>query len=49
MAGDQRVFHAAMEAIQHLDYSAMQPEQLQVVSGHRSWQGCIHSFADWLG
>ena len=30
---DQRVLYAATEAIQHLGYSTMKPEQLQVVSG----------------
>ena len=30
---DQRVLYAATEAIQHLDYSTMEPKQLQVVSG----------------
>ena len=30
---DQRVLYSATEAIQHLGYSTMKPEQLQVVSG----------------
>ena len=35
------MFYAATEAIQHLGYSAMKAQQLQVM-------GCIHGFADWL-
>ena len=30
---DQRVLYVVMEAIQHLGYSTMKPDQLQVVSG----------------
>lgn len=32
MAVEQRVFFAVMEAVQHHGYTAMQPEQLQIVS-----------------